>query len=176
MIQLVAFSQQDRFAKIGGQEYKLRKDELIEPLPPVLPNKLLRSGNPPMAVLPFVMAHESKEMLYAELDSMRKAYAPFMENHAVLKESMRKRFPISTMQWRKETAEDKKNISHPASGAGVWETVKIPHYGPPLGHAVTFYQQEIVLDDEMLRRGILFVCFKGVDYKTEVYFNGTYSI
>jgi hypothetical protein len=173
-LQLVAFSQQDRFAKIGGQEYKLRKDELIEPLPPVLPNKLLRSGNPPKAPLSFVMAHESKEMLYAELDSMRKVYAPFMENHAVLKESLRKRLPISTMQWRKETPEDKKNISHPAAGAGVWETVKIPHYGPPLGHAVTYYQQEIVLDDEMLRRGSLFVCFKGVDYKTEVYFNGTY--
>ena len=91
LVQLVAFSQEDRFAKIGGQEYKLRKDELIEPLPPVLPNKLLRSGNPPKAPLSFVMAHESKEMLYAALDSMRKVYAPFMENHAVLKESMRKR-------------------------------------------------------------------------------------
>ncbi|MEY3577778.1 MAG: hypothetical protein RL394_1363, partial [Bacteroidota bacterium] len=27
LLQIVAFSQQDRFAKIGGQEYKLRKDE-----------------------------------------------------------------------------------------------------------------------------------------------------
>ena len=122
LLHVVAFSQQDRFAKIGGQEYKLRKDELIEPLPPVLPNKLLRSGNPPSTALPFAMAHASKEMLYAELDSMRKAYAPFMENHAVLKENMRKRFPIAAMQWRKETAEDKKNISHPASGVHSFPT------------------------------------------------------
>ena len=39
-----AIAQQDRFAKIGGQEYTMRGDQLIEPKPLVLPKKVLPIG------------------------------------------------------------------------------------------------------------------------------------
>lgn len=169
-----SFSQQDRFAKIGGQEYKLRKDELIEPAPAVLPKILLPEGVASASPLSFKKMLDSKEGLQAELDSIRRAYAPFLKNLAPLMNSGRIRIPLSTMQWRKETDEDRKDFSHTVSARGQWEEVKIPHYGPPVGHAVTYYTREVDINDSMLRKGSLFVCFKGVDYKAEVYFNGTY--
>lgn len=166
--------QQDRFAKIGGQEYKLRKEDLVEPQPPQLPNLVLPAGIGSSKPLAFLAKAETKESLYAELDSMRKLYAPFLLNHAPLKETGRIRLPIPNMQWRKETLQDQQDFVATLAGKGNWEEVKIPHYGPPLGHAVTYYTKTIQLDDNMLKKGSLFVCFKGVDYKAEVYFNGSF--
>ena len=58
-------------------------------------------------------------------------------------------------------------------GEGEWTAVKIPHYGAPLGRAVTYYRKVVDLSPAMFRAGALFICFKGVDYKAEVYVNGT---
>ena len=66
-------------------------------------------------------------------------------------------------------------ISHPSlRGEGKWEKVKIPHFGPPLGRAVTYYFKEVDLGKEDFSRGTLFICFKGVDYKASVFVNGNY--
>jgi len=47
-------------------------------------------------------------------------------------------------------------------------------FRPPIGHAVTYYSKEIILNEDMLSLGSLFTCFKGVDYKAEVYFNNVF--
>ena len=167
-----AYSQQDRFAKIGGQEYNLRKEELIEPQPPILPPIFLPSGIGFSKPFTFYAKPETKESLYTSLDSIRNYFAPFLENFAPLTETDRIRFPITDMKWRKETTEDKKDFTAVLAGQGSWEEVKIPHYGPPLGHAVTYYSKQIELGDDLWSKGSLFICFKGVDYKAEVYLNG----
>ena len=165
-------AQNDQFAKIGGQTYTLRKDQLIEPAPQKLIQKKLPSGILSASPFQFIEPIHTKEALYHELDSMRKVYEPFMKNLVPIKMQTRKRVPITTMNWRIESKEDQLNFANTLLGKGNWEKVNMPHYGPPIGNAVTYYQKEIIVTDELLQMGSLFVCFKGVDYKTEVYFNG----
>ena len=166
-----AIAQTDRFAKIGGQNYDLRKDLLIEPGPPVLTNKILSNGVKGNNPLIFNAQLSTKEELYNALDSIKKFYAPFLLNQSPLQQNIRKRINIENMKWRVDAEQDLKDFSTILSEDKSWEDVSIPHYGPPVGHAITYYTKEIILSDEMLSLGSLFTCFNGVDYKAEVYFN-----
>lgn len=170
----ISIAQQDRFAKIGGQKYTLQKEILTEPKPIPISGKQLPVGIASSTPLQFNSKKDTNASLQAELDSMRKVYAPFLNNFAPLKGTERCRIDIASMDWRKETEEDVRHFVQTLEGNGVWENVGIPHYGPPLGHAVTYYTKEIELTDSMLNKGSLFVCFKGVDYKAEVFFNGRF--
>jgi hypothetical protein len=167
-----AKAQQDRFAQIGGQGYDLRRHELIEPAPPILPNITLPVGIGSAAPLAFRQRRETKEALRQELDSMRKVFAPFLKDHSPLRDDHRRRLPIARMDWRLQTAADAADFASVLQGKGDWKDVAIPHYGPPVGHAVAYYSKTLVLDDDMLSRGSLFLVFRGVDYKAEVFFNG----
>lgn len=155
-------AQVDQFAKIGGQKYDLRKNLLIEPGPPKLTNKLLPTGVLNNKLLQYNHQISTKEELYLELDSIKKQYLPFLKSLSPKQSVIRKKLAIDKMNWRVE------------GGKEEWEEVKIPHYGPPIGHAVTYYSKEIILTDELLSVGSLFTVFKGVDYKAEVYFNGVF--
>lgn len=167
-----ARAQQDRFAQIGGQGYELRRNALIEPAPPVLPNTILPAGIAEQTPLAFRQRRETKEALQQELDSMRKVMAPFLKDHSPLRDDRRRRMPIQRMDWRLQTAADAADFGSVLQGKGDWKDVSIPHYGPPVGHAVAYYAKTLVLDDDMLSRGSLFLVFRGVDYKAEVFFNG----
>ncbi len=48
----------------------------------------------------------------------------------------------------------------------------IPHYGPPLGPAITYYRTTFEVTAELLGRGAVFVAFDGVDYRADVFVNG----
>ena len=167
-------AQQDRFAKIGGQEYTMRADQLIEPKPLEISKKILPTGVSNNTKFVFAKKADSKEALNKELDSIRSYYEPFMKNYAEIINVDRIKLPINNMSWRIETASDQTDFTNTLMGKGNWENVSIPHYGPPLGHAVTYYYKEIDLDEKMLSKGSLFLTFKGVDYKAEVFFNGVF--
>jgi hypothetical protein len=169
-----AIAQQDRFAKIGGQEYSMRGDQLIEPKPLVLPKKVLPIGIASNSQFKFSKKVDSKEALNKELDSIRSYYEPFMKNYAEISKTERIKLPITNMSWRVETEADQRDFANTLLGKGNWESVGIPHYGPPLGHAVTYYYKEMDLNEKMLSKGSLFLSFKGVDYKAEVFFNGVF--
>lgn len=165
---------QDRFARIGAQEYTLQRELLIEPSPSKLPATYLPGGIIGADKFTIPPLNESKEQLYRELDSLRAVYRPFLMDFSPLMKYTRSRMRIDSMLWREETAEEKIGTQYFQSDRGKWEKVSIPHYGPPLGHAVTYYKKEIELSDSMFTKERLFICFKGVDYKAEVYFNGNY--
>ena len=105
-------AQNDQFAKIGGQSYTLRKDQLIEPAPQKLIQKKLPSGILSATPFQFIEPIHTKEALYHELDSMRKVYEPFMKNLVPVKMQTRKRVPITTMNWRIESKEDQLNFAN----------------------------------------------------------------
>ncbi|MEN9883069.1 MAG: hypothetical protein RLZZ420_286 [Bacteroidota bacterium] len=168
-----AFAQQDQFAKIGAQEYALQRQLLIEPAPPKLDIHGLPAGVDLTRKFTWLEQRENKAYLGKQLDSMKAKYLQFMEDYSPM-QSPRKRIRMDSMMWKKGTNEDRKDIGRVFSGVGEWENVAIPHYGPPLGHAFTFYKKEIILADSMFENGSLFFCFKGVDYKAEVYFNNQY--
>ena len=177
-LSLISFNslnaQTDQFAKIGAQKYELQKDLLIEPPPPVLSNKILPGGLMQGDAFKYNHQISTKQELQLELDSIKKHYADFLKSFSPVQKSLRRQMPIETMNWRIETIDDQQNFKNTLEGKGQWQEVKMPHYGPPVGHAVTYYTKEIILNEDMLSLGSLFTCFKGVDYKAEVYFNNVF--
>ena len=164
---------QDKFADIATRTYTTRMNLLTEPQPPVLPLLNLPVTHNPKSSFKAVFPISTKEELYAELDKMRKRFKPFMQNLAPIPRNTRNQIPLSEFDWRIETQEDASNLSHALEGKGKWEKVSIPHFGPPLGRAVTYYRKDILLSDEDFSKGNLFLCFKGVDYKATVFVNGS---
>jgi hypothetical protein len=165
---------QDQYEDIATREYEYRTHLLVVPQPPVLPDISLDLKHDPSAVFKPVKEISTKEELYAELDKMRKQYEPFMQNLAPATVSSRHQIPLTEFNWRKETPLDLTDFPATLRGEGTWEKVTIPHYGLPLGKAVTYYYCEVELDNEAFSKGSLFICFKGVDYKASVFVNGRY--
>ena len=139
-----------------------------------MPDISLDVTHDPSAVFKPAREIASKEELYAELDKMRKEYEPFMKNLAPATASFRHQIKLSEFNWRVENQSDIDDFPASLRGEGKWEKVKIPHFGPPLGRAVTYYFREVDLLSDDLSRGTLFICFKGVDYKASVFINGNY--
>ena len=73
---------------------------------------------------------------------------------------MRIRVPLESFDWRVETEEDRRDFAGTLAGQGKWQQVKIPHYGPPMGRAVTYYRTAFEVTPAMLEKGALFVRFK----------------
>jgi hypothetical protein len=164
---------QDKFADIATRTYNTRTNLLTEPQPPALPEINLPVNHHPGSVFKAVKPISTKEELYAELDKIRKRYEPFMQNLAPVPAETRTKIPLSEFNWRIETPADLSDFTSTLRGDGKWEKVTIPHFGPPLGRAVTYYRKEVDLSAGELSKGSLFICFKGVDYKASVFVNGS---
>jgi hypothetical protein len=132
---------QDKFAEIATRTYDTRLHLLTEPKPQVLPSINLPVSNNPAAAFKAIKPISTKEELYAALGTLKKRYEPFMQNLAPVPAVTRKQIALTTFNWRIETPEDLTNFSSTLNGGGKWEKVNIPHYGPPLGRAVSYYFQ-----------------------------------
>ncbi len=162
----------DEFARIAARRRRMRMKLLVEQKPPVLPEKYLPLGNDPSAAFRPIHRMRTARELRAALERERARMAPFTRNLAPPVEKTRIRRFFRTFLWRKETQEDRKNFGDLLKGGGKWKEVSIPHYGPPLGRARTYYFRKFQVTEEMLAKGALFLCFKGVDYKARVFVNG----
>ena len=165
-------SAQDKFADIATARYQLRST-LVEPAPPELPQKFLPVENDPQAAFRPMHTLSTGAELKAELAKLREQYAPYMKDVAPALPVSRASVPLDVFDWRIGTEADAGDFAAVERGEGEWTAVKIPHYGAPLGRAVTYYRKVVDLSPAMFRAGALFICFKGVDYKAEVYVNGT---
>lgn len=167
-------TQRDIFASIAAQRTTLYSGTLIEPQPPALPDitlPLTAATEPVFVPRPKL---NTSAKLRRELTRQRKAYAKYLQNLAPAIEQTRITVPIQECDWRIETPEDQQDFHAVQVGSGVWERVHIPHYGPPLGRAVTYYRTTFEVSEMMLEKGAVYVCFKGVDYKAHVFVHGSY--
>jgi hypothetical protein len=164
---------QDQFADIGTRKYDTRKHLLIEPQAPVLPAIELPMSNNAAAVFKAVKPMSTKEELYGALAKLKETYKPFLQNLAPVPALTRKQIVLNAFNWRIETPDDISNFTGTLKGEGKWTSVNIPHFGPPLGRAVTYYYKQIDVAKEYLNDK-LFICFKGVDYKASIFLNGRY--
>ena len=98
----------------------------------------------------------------------------FLQNLAPEFESLRSRKNLEEFDWKIETDADKNNFLNILQGKGNWEKVTIPHYGPPLGKAATWYKTEFQVQEKPVKDQSLFICFKGVDYKAHIFINGSF--
>ncbi len=164
----------DFFAEIGNKKSNSRMHLLEEKKPPLLPEKYLPLEKGRNAAFVEVKEMSSKKELYEELDKLRSRYMPFMSDVAPELEEYRERTYLKDFKWRLETTEDCSDFTLPLKGEGEWKDVKIPHFGPPKGRATAYYFKEQEIPEKMLTGKALFICFKGVDYKADVFVNGSY--
>ncbi|MCF1713711.1 hypothetical protein L0U88_03585 [Flavihumibacter sp. RY-1] len=164
----------DRFAEIGNKIPATRTQLLKERIPGPLPDIHLpileawAKGFSPMDRL------DTPEELKLVLKSFRKQYEPFLRQLAPVMEEKRERIILTNFNWREETPADQKDFPSVLSGKGEWKKVQVPHYGPPLGKATTYYQTDFVVSPSMIEKGAVFLSFKAVDYKAHVFVNGAY--
>ncbi len=167
----------DPFAAIAATRIE-EQAGLVEPRPARRPERLLPVGTrakghsefgapPPGAIAD---AGELSRALQAE----RERCAPFLRDLAPPLPVTRVTRELKQFEWRRETEADRADFLYTLAGGGVWETVSIPHYGEPLGRAVTYYRTTFEVTPELLAPGSLFVRFNGVDYKAHVFLNGCY--
>ena len=162
-------------AQTQPQPISLRREPLVEPGPPRLPKRLLPSKrSDPAAAFQPQSKVDTPEALARLLIEYRQRYASFLQDLAPKPEPTRIRLPISEFDWRVATPADLADFGAVLAGQGTWQRVRIPHYGGPLGRATAFYRTSFVLNADMLARGSLFLCFKGVDYRAHVFLNGVY--
>jgi hypothetical protein len=165
----------DIFAQIAVQRFKARSKHLVAfgtvPVPKRrLPlDKTVGSS----AFEPGPKLSTALDLRF-KLDKARQVMAEFLEDLAPPLEASRYTLPLEEFDWREETKNDREDFTSTLAGAGQWTRVKIPHYGPPLGRAITYYRVQFKVTAAMLQKGALFVAFDGVDYKANVFVNNTF--
>lgn len=162
----------DIFAQIAAQRQSYRDSILTIPKPlPVPTTRFVLNRLNPQAVFTPPATRDTAAELTADLAELRRKMAPFLENQAPVLPRYRTIRKIESFNWRIQEEADKVDFQRVLKGDGPWTPVKIPHYGPPLGPATTFYRTEVNLEEADFAAGALFLCFKGVDYKARVYLN-----
>lgn len=158
-------------ANIQAKRLKL----LEEKKPPMVPEKYLSMEKGAGNAFKAVKEISTKEELDKVVGALREKFLPFMKDLAPAIPVLRNRISLKEFQWRVETDGDKKDFINTLRGKGNWQKVAIPHFGPPLGKAVTYYYKKVNIPAEMLNGKALFACFKGVDYIAQVFLNGSFA-
>ena len=163
----------DRFADIGAQRQAVRDASLVEVSPPAITARRLpdlRIGAR-HAFAPMKRLSEPQDVA-RELAAERRRMAPFLKSLAPALPDLRRRVVLGCFDWRLKTEQDDADFAAVQAGAGAWQAVNIPHYGPPAGRATAFYRAEFTLDEEMLATGSQWLRVEGADYRARIYFNG----
>ncbi|MCK4999283.1 MAG: hypothetical protein KAS23_07105, partial [Anaerohalosphaera sp.] len=165
----------DVFAQIAVQRLESRSKDLAEPKPLPVPKKqlpLLKTDKPTGFKPQRKMATPAQ--LDRKLQQLRRKYSRYMKDLAPALRDHRISMPLDKFNWRQQTESDIENFANVLDGRGKWQKVTIPHYGPPLGRAVTYYRTNFKVTQKMLVKGAVFACFDGVDYKADVFINNSY--
>lgn len=159
----------DRFASIAAGEIGSR-ELLVRPKPVADNGKrfpLADSAGAPGEVYKKIT---EKTELDALIGSLREKYAPFMKKCSPAVKTQRKLKELSELDFRMATADDRRDFFSVVS-SGEWEKVSVPHYGGPVGCAISYYKTTFTA--ALPEDRSLFLHFECSDYITEVYINGT---
>lgn len=100
--------------------------------------------------------------------------APFLRQLAPPLPELRRRVVLRNFDWLLKSEQDDADFNAVQGGKGNWQSVTIPHFGPPTGVATAFYRTEFVLDEAMLSLGSLWLRIEGADYRARAYVNGRF--
>ncbi|MBQ7152938.1 MAG: glycoside hydrolase family 2, partial [Clostridia bacterium] len=143
----------DRFARIAKTKVTPR-EKIAEVQPRQFRERIISldacSGEP----LPVPKKADTKEELQKLLAAERKAYQPFLSDHAPAIASHREKIAVENFT---------------VDG----EPVTLPHYGGPTGYAKKVYKAQFVLDKKEDGQ-LYYICFGGVDYIAVVSVNGRF--
>ena len=162
----------NRFGAIASNEIKSRI-----PLRAVLPaedngKRFVMKESAGKKPYPVPKKMDSKSELESEIERLKKQYSPFLKNIYHEDNVKRKRY-ISSFDYRVQTNEDRNNLLKVLSGEGEWEKVTIPHYSSRIGNVTEYYRTDFTAYKPWGGE-TLWLCFDGVDYKSQVYVNGNF--
>jgi hypothetical protein len=165
----------DVFAAIAGRHETSKNEQLITPEPAPAPDAALPFDGDPAGLFEPAPKDMTEAEFRAAIESLRERMAPFLEDRAPALPDVRARRELRTFSWREETEDDRRDFARVLRGEGEWETVDIPHYGGPLGRAVTYYRATFQPPEGLRDGRRLFLRFRGVDYKAHAFVNGAYA-
>lgn len=148
---------------------------------PILPDIILKWDSKVQNAFKPGKTITTQEQLNDELIRMRKKFAPFMAEHAPALPEIRKQTELKKFEYKlvaSEMGTDENGELFPlpemipVKEPNSWKEVEIPHYSGPINKAEAHYRKKLNLDENQLKADKLFLHFNGVDYRSEVYFNG----
>lgn len=154
--------------KIGSQRERLQE----EPLEALPQTRFCPEGIDAGAVFSCRNRELTPEELEKAIAEQWETYQPYCRELTPELETTRTCKNLKNFQWRIGTEADARDFSAVLAGNGDWVNVEIPHFGEPLGLAVTYYRTEFELTPEELEKESHWICFGGVDYKANVFING----
>ncbi len=161
----------DQYANIAMITTDRDRAGLVVPSPPVVKHHTLPLDNDGTKTVVLPEKMETQAQLEKALADMRNRFLSFLEHHAPNWVSPRNQTILKAFDWRVETPDDQQSFSRVLNGEGSWEEVEIPHFGEPLGNAVTYYRCQFECE-KIKENESLFIHFNGVDYLANVYVNG----
>lgn len=150
----------DLFAEIAKSGIASERETLVVPQPVPFEEKpvMLDAGSfEPTRDLERI---STEEELRKKLEKLRQEYKPFLQKHAPGFTATRTRMPLETFTWRQVGKEDSE------------KTVKLPHYGGPLGAATCIYETVFTYDVPADKE--LYLVIAGADYKARVFINDAF--
>lgn len=166
---MISKMKNDEFANIAAGGVSTEGKGLEASKPEVFTKEVwaLESAEAPYIFPPKM--HTGEE-LYRELERQKEQYRPFMRKLAPVFETLEQRQELKEFYWREETEADRTDFPGVLEGRGEWQKVTVPHYGGPLGNAVTYYRTGFSAERNS-DEGI-YLLFRGVDYIADVFVNG----
>jgi len=162
----------DEFAEIATMSPVPLRPGLAQPARATVPDTALPLRDGPLSFpRPLSQKIQTAKELSCALDELRRRMTPFLASLAPALPRTRTHFALDTFQWRIEQPADRSTFQEALAGRGDWETVTIPHYGPPLGKAATLYRRTFDLPAALIACECVALRFAGVDYKCQVYLN-----
>lgn len=166
-------SNSDFFADIATARLAEQREFLtVPPVAPIPDIVLPLAAGEAATPFPKLEKITTGEEMRAALCELRERYEPFMRDLAPALPRTRDRLEFHDFQWRIETQEDRQRFTELLGGAGDWQDICLPHYGPPLGKAFTLYRAEFQRPSWADLHEVMLLRFSGVDYKCQIYLNG----
>lgn len=164
----------DQFVRIGMQAPKWGEG-LCEHPPKALTNRMLPMGafQQDQDFVP-QQKPSSAEDLQEGVRRLRKEAEPFLRECAPTMPSKRERRFVTDADWRLVDRKDLGQWQSLCELKDGWKSIRLPHYGGPVGPATAIYRSIIDLPSSFPDGRRVFLCFQGADYVAQVFLNGVF--
>jgi hypothetical protein len=112
--------------------------------------------------------------LRARVSELKQHFAPFLQNLTPPLPHVRPRQDLRRFLFRFEEPADRGDARRPYETTGDWEEVTIPHFRGPVGRWAAYYRTTFQAQADLWETGRVFLVFRGVDYRCQVFLNGVY--
>ncbi len=165
-------SANDLFGAIAMHGDPIQPDQPLLRPPSVTWQDLNAIAEPFEGTFPTADRMRSQVDFDSRLAELREAYKPWLRNLVPPVDHARPEQPLEQFGFRFEEPEDLTDAMRAGANAGAWKAVKIPHYTGPATRWRAYYRTEFDLHQSLRASQTVWLCFRGVDYRCQVFVNG----